>query len=34
MMTARVTPHPDQEPGELLCSYECACGEKLDRMER
>jgi hypothetical protein len=33
MMTARVTPHPDQEPGALLCSYECECGAKLDRKE-
>jgi hypothetical protein len=33
MMIARITPHPDQEPGAVLCSYECVCGEKIDRKE-
>jgi hypothetical protein len=33
MMVARITPHPDQEPGAVLCTYECVCGEKTDRKE-
>ena len=33
MMIARITPHPDQEPGALLCTYECVCGEKVDKKE-
>jgi hypothetical protein len=32
-MTARITPHPDQEPRALLCSYECDCGAKIERKE-
>ena len=26
---ARISPHPDQEPGTLLCTYECRCGEEI-----
>jgi hypothetical protein len=33
MMIARITPHPEREPGALLCSYECDCGETISRKE-
>jgi hypothetical protein len=33
MMIARITPHPDQEPGAVLCSYECVCRQKIDSKE-
>jgi hypothetical protein len=33
MTTARITPHPEQEAGALLCSYECDCGETISRKE-
>jgi hypothetical protein len=29
----RITPHPDREGNAVLCSYQCACGEKIDRKE-
>ena len=30
---ARIEPDPDQDKQTVLCSYECACGEKILRKE-
>jgi hypothetical protein len=32
-MITRISPHPDQQPGALLCTYECCCGETISQKE-
>jgi hypothetical protein len=32
-MVTRISPHPDRDPGAVLCIYECRCGGEISVKE-